>query len=423
MPRITARPSEIMARLVEEGNIDFISPSQVQEAMVDIRRATTGLADDDNPKCLIACALDLRESGSSGHTPVECAEPATADNHSIQENGVLSSISRVEKDGTRKVLRFFPSVSRLANHTKGEAGYPGGEWIWNIKHIEPELVPISLASIGHFACGDHDGYTFGPVDQLALANWDSYVRIDERNCAAEHRDLAYRLSLLAYRTLLFRISQFRGTESVSVHLLDKVIRSGNRFGVDSLMENLSETASVMRSLYRHKSLFDRRVTELASEPLVHHIAPFSPTIRFAASEYLPIKLLQGRGRRHLETQLFASCNVYPDEERANLIVSHPASPDQSVETSVANYVRDFTCETPTLRRKQDLECLSRFTNVYASPEGYTSLMPEDKLAVETAIAWNVCEKPYERAIERLKQSPAGGKLIVRLQNEIASVAV
>ncbi len=410
-----------MARLVEEWNIDFISPSQVQEAMDAIRLATTGLADEVNPKCLIACALELRSSGTLGHMPVECPEAANADNHSIQENGVLSLISHEKQDGTRNVLRFFPTASRLANLTKGSAGHPGSEWVWNIRRLEPVPTPISLASIAHFACGDHDGFTFRPIDELRIPRWESYVRIDERSCRKEYRDLANRLSLLAFRTLLYRISQFRGTESVSAKYLHAMVRSGNRFGVDSLRENLDGAACVMTPLYRHKSLFDRRLTKVDRVPLVHHIAPFEPIIPYAASEYLPIRHLADKESR--QQHAFASCNVYPDQDTTWFIVSYPASSDQSLGTSASNLVRDFTCETPTLRKKQDIERLSGYTNVYASPDDYCSLRPEDKEAVETAIAWNICEKPYENTLRYLKRSPAGNKLIARIEKEIGRETV
>ena len=382
----------------------------------------TGLADEVEPKCLIACALELRLSGTLGHTPVECLEIAYADNHSIQENGVLSLISRVEQDGTRTVLRFFPTASRLVNLARGSAGYPGSEWVWNIRRLESVLIPISLASIGHFACGDHDGFTFRPIDELCIPRWDSYVMIDERKCPKEYRDLANRLFLLAYRTLLYRISQFRGTESVNAEQLRKMVRLGNRFGVDSLRENLDETARVMTPLYRHKSLFDRRLTEVAKGPLVHHIAPFDPIIPYAASEYQPIRHLAVRGRKQQDQYAFASCNVLPDQDRTWFIVSYPATSDQSLETCASNLVRDFTCETPLLRKKQDLECLSSNTNVYASPDGYASLAPEDREAVETAIAWNLCEKPYQNTLDYLRSSDVGNQLITRLQNEIAREA-
>lgn len=407
-----------MARLVEEWNIDFISPSQVQDAMDAIRSATTGLADEVDPKCLIACALELRLSGTLGHRPVECSEAANANNHSIQENGVLSLIARAEPDGTRKVLKFFPTAMRLANFTKGSARHPGSEWVWNIDRIEPELVPISLASIGHFACGGHDGLTFGPVDQLELPDWDSYVRLDERTCSREYQDLAIRLFLLAYRTLLYRISQFRGTETVGVTQLSMLMKSGNRFGVDSLKGSLDKTAQVMTSLYRHKSSFDRRYTEVGRGPLVHHISPFVPIIPYAASEYLPIRHLSGKGRQQEQQHAFASCNIYPDQDRTWFIVSHLATSDQSLDRSVSNFVRDFTCETPLLRRKQDIESLAGFTNVYASPDAYCALDPEDRSAIETSVAWNICEKPYDDTLELLKGSPAGCEAVRRIEREI-----
>ena len=412
--------SQIMSRLVEEWNIDFISPSQVQEAMGAIRMATTGLADEVKPKCLIACALELRINGALGHTPVECSEIASADNHSIQENGALSLIARTEPDGSRSVLRFFPTASRLVNLARGEAGYPGSEWVWNIERIQPVPLSISVASIGHFACGDHDGFTFRPIDELRLPEWDSYIRIDERNCPPYYRDVAGRLSLLAYRTLLFRLSQFRGTESVIAQKLSEMVRSGNRFGVDSLRENFDETARVMTPLYRHKSLFDRRVMEVAKGPLVHHIAPFVPIVPYAASEYLPIRHRAGKGKRQEDTYEFASCNVLPDRDRTWFIVSYPATSDQSLETSASNFVRDFTCVNPTLRREKDIGCLSGYTNVYASPDDYYSLSPEIRETVETALATKLCEEPYEKTLEHLQRSDAGNSLVRRIQRDVAN---
>ena len=174
----------------------------------------------------------------------------------------------------------------------------------------------------------------------------------------------------------------------------------------------------MTPLYRHKSLFDRRLTGVGSGPLVHHIAPFSPIIPYAASEYLPIRHLAGRGRQQEQEHAFASCNIYPAQDRTWLIASHPATPDQSLDRSASNFVRDFTCETPMLRRKQDLECLSGLTNVYASPDDYRALDPEDKSVVETAIASTICQKPYDDTLKYLKRSTAGSKLIAQIEGKI-----
>ena len=413
------KPSQVLARLVEEWNIDFISPSQVQEAMGAIRLATTGLADEIKPKCLIACALELRVNGGLGHNPVECPKSASAENHSIQENGVLSLIARTEPDGSRSVLGFFPSVSQLVNLARGPAGYPGSEWMWNIERVEPVPLSISLASIGHFACGDHDGLTYRPIDELHLPKWNSYIRIDEKNCPSSINVVARTLFLLAYRTLLFRISQFRGTESVIAQKLHEMVRSGNRFGVDSLRHNLDETARVMTPLYRHKSLFDRRPIGVSKAPFIHHIAPFTPIVPYAVSEYLPIRHRVSRGNRKEDTYDFASCNVLPDRDQTWFIVSYPTTSDQSLDTLASNYVRDFICVNPTLRRKKDVGCLSGYTNVYASPDGYYSLAPELRAEVETTIASKLCEEPYEKTLDQLKRSEAGDKLIRRIQQDLA----
>ena len=111
------------------------------------------------------------------------------------------------------------------------------------------------------------------------------------------------------------------------------------------------------------------------------------------------------------------------KDRTWFVVSCLATSDQHLETSTSNLVRNFTCETPTLRKKQDLECLSGYTNIYASLDDYCSLAPEDKEAVETAIAWNICEKPYENTLVYLKRFSAGSELIARIQDVIAKETV
>ena len=85
-------PSQVMDRLVEEWDIDVIDPSEVKAAMKSLRQSSKGLADENNPTCLVATEKEERSSGPIPHKPITCGLPVADDNHSIQENGVLSKL-------------------------------------------------------------------------------------------------------------------------------------------------------------------------------------------------------------------------------------------------------------------------------------------------------------------------------------------
>ena len=415
-PRKVTTP-EILNRLVEEWDIDFISPYQLRDAISAMREATVGLADDINPTCLVAATMDIRASGPSPHKPVSCGQHSYPDNHSITENGVLSKIADKTSAG-EQVLKFFPTASNLANQLRGSGGYPGSEFAWNIERVFPERVAISLASIGHFACEWHDsGVVLGKADKVQFPDRDAYFSISGHNPPIEFMELADALHQLAYRTLLFRISQFRGTELVAAKKIQEQIRAENRFLVDSMRDHLKELGSVALPLYRHKSQFDQYVVEFANLPLVHHIAPFKPIVRYAFSEYQPFKFPQSRSRKEAN-DIYAAANVIPDDNVTWYVLSHPASYDAYDTSRFKNHVLDFTATAPDKRRAFDLGSLSGLTNIYASPTDYFSLPEDDRVEVERRLAKALCEAPHEKSLAFLEATPAGAKLINRIRADI-----
>ena len=270
-----------MNRLVEEWDFDYISPYQVEDAIVAIREATIGFADDSNPTCLVAASMEIRASGPVPHKPVSCGQPSDPGNHSITRSGALSRIAE-KTSAAERVLKFFPTASSFANQLKGEGGYPGSAFAWDIERLFPERIAISLSSIGHFACEWHDrGTVLGTAYNLQFPSRDAYFSISGDRCPIELRELAKGLDQLAYRTLIFRISQLRGTELVAMEKIQEQAKAENRFSADSMIDHLKELASGSLPLYRHKSQFDRYVVEFANLPLVHHIAPFEPIIPYA----------------------------------------------------------------------------------------------------------------------------------------------
>ena len=421
-------PSQIMDRLVEEWDIDIIDSKDVEAAMDSLRESTIGLADAIDPTCLIASSMEIRNSRPIPHKPVDCGLPASADNHSIQENGVLNRLVSAS-DRSKRVLQLFPTASSLASQLKEPGRHPGSEFMWNHARVTPKPIPISLASVRHFACGDHDGDTLALADNLKFPPADGYCQIVDGQAPVALRDFARGLHRLAYRTLLFRISQFRGTELVIVQQLDKQIRGAelvtgpqlvkqvggaNRFAVDSLLKNLEECSAVSIKLYRQKLLFDQDLVESKRFRLVHHIAPFDPIIRYAASEYLIEAPVQLKGK--LEVSF--SFNLVPDKDVTWAVLSHSDAYDREVTSYLKNKVLDVVCTTEHLRRKKDLDFLSSFTNIYVSPEDYNALPESDRFQVEEQLAYKVCEESHLKAIEFLRSFPSGKDLIERITRKI-----
>ena len=421
-------PSQIMDRLVEEWDVPTIDPQDVKAAMDSLRKATIGLADAIDPTCLIASSMELRNSGPIPHKPVDCGLPAPADNHSIQENGVLSRLVN-PSNRSKTVLQLFPTASSLVSQLKEPGRHPGSEFMWNHARVAPKPIPISLASVRHFACGAHDGDTLALGDNLNFPRADRYYQIVDGQVPSGLRTFARGLHRLAYRTLLFRISQFRGTELVVTQQLEKQIRGtelvagpqldrqvggANRFAVNSLLDNLKESSAVSDKLYRQKLLFDQDLVDSKSLRLVHHIAPFVPIIRYAASEYLIDSVPQLKRNPGVS---FAF-NLIPDDDVTWAVLSHTDTYDRQTSSCLKNKLLDVATTSDHLRRKKDLEFLSSFTNIYASQEDYNALPESDRSQIEEKLAYKVCEEPHLKTIEFLKSFPAGRILVDRVTRKI-----
>ena len=352
--------------------------------MDSLQRATIGLADAVDPTCLVASSMGLRNSGPIPHKPVDCGLPASADNHSIQENGVLSRLVS-PSNLSKTVLQLFPTASSLASQLKEPGKHPGSEFVWNHARVIPKPLSISLASVRHFACGPHDGDTLALADNLNFPSPDGYYQIVDGQVPVALRELARGLHRLAYRTLLFRISQFRGTELVITQQFDKQIRGtelvtglqsdrqiggANRFAVNSLVKNLQECTAVSDKLYRQKLLFDQDLVESKSLRLVHHMAPFIPIIRYAASEYLIEALAQLKGN----PEVSYSFNLIPDDDVTWAVLSHTDTYDRQVTSHLKNKLLDIACTTEHLRRKRTWSfCPVSLTFTY--PRKITTLFP------------------------------------------------
>ena len=393
--------------MVEEGNIQFISPSALSDVMSKLAIASRGLADRDNPLCLVA----VRSGDEPWSIPVECGEPADPDNHSIQEHGSLENISSVGKGGA-EVLQFLPDVGFLTQLTKGEDGLPGHKWLWEIEEIPPHPVPISEASVGHFACRPHDGGLLGRADNLVVPDLDGHHLLDDRNIPANLVPFAEALFVLAYRTLIFRISQLRGSAKVAVDALKEQMDEGNWYATGLVIPQVSDLSAVLAELYRLKTGFDLRILgESPSVRLIHHVREFRPFIRYTCSECVPWVL---RSKRR-NSYCWICINILSLEGVTWLIVSHPIGPEFA-SGSIERWVKRMTECGSAARRRTDLRMFSESLNLFASPADYCDLPASDQSLVKGSLARSICQDPLEKGLELLRASPGGQGLMSRIES-------
>lgn len=402
----------LMDKMVEDSGAQYIQRQQVQGALDLLSVSRVGIRDEDHPRCLVASGLSLELGGPElGRQPVDCGVDASDDVHSITENGVLSRIASHEKRG-REVLRFMPDSHRLIGLSREGNEHPGTRGLWGVNRVSPSRIPISQASVCHSTCAVHDRDFFGLVDKLDLSVITDYQRIHDAN-----HWLADSLLRLGYRTLLFRISQMRGLELEVTRKRLEQVRAANRFAVEVLDANLKDISELVLSLYRDKLIYDRIVVGCRPNNLVHHVMPFQPRVRIAASEYVDIPC-RCKSDCSSTFEFFASVNVLPGEKRSWLLVTHPQERcnGKYYGSTVANWVRDF-CASSDVGFTRQMKAMANWTNLYCSPGDYNQLCEQDRSAVEKAVAELTCRDPFVRFLEILDRSPRGSDLVKKWRGQ------
>ena len=405
---------EIWSGITQESGVGFIPPTQIQQALKDIDRFQDIFSDEANPTCL----FPVRHSDDNLAYPVECGKPAKRSSHSIQEAKSLREIACDDgqgRGGGLYVYQFFPDIRDAVEQTS--AATPGGgrpalaqQWPWEIKELPPHPVAIANASVRHFACNCHD------QDARALARADNLVVpdlpqkrtiIDDRSPPPGLEAFTESLFFLAYRTLLFRISQFRGVEQAASQLHRERSEEGNRFAVKLILGELGAIADTLTDLCRLKLRYDRRILgDSEAIHLVHHVASFRPIIRYACAEYTTVGARHGKKR-------WVSINVLPLQGVTWLIVSH-LNEGKFGNAAIKQEI-DRMLHTRR-RRRVDLRMMCEFTNLYASPEDYRSKMREnDKAKISSSMSTTIFGASLSRGLEILRSSDGGQDVISRVE--------
>lgn len=259
--------------------------------------------------------------------------------------------------------------------------------------------------MGHFACNfhDQDARSLARADNLVVPDLpQKRIILDDHSLPPGLEAFTESLFFLAYRTLLFRISQLRGVEQAASQLHRERSEEGNRFAVKLILGELGAIADTLTDLYRLKRRYDRRILgESEAIHLVHHVASFRPIIRYACAEYTTVGPRRGKKR-------WASINVLPLQDVTWLIVSHlyeGRSHNAAIEKELY----------PRQRRREDLRMMCESTNLYASPDDYRKMCEKYKAEIPSSMSTTIFGDSLSRGLEILRSSEGGQDVISRMK--------
>ena len=409
--------AEIWNGLVQESGVGFIRLAQIRQALKDIYRLNDIFSDESNPVCL----YPVRHSDDDLAYPVECGKPADQKSHSIQRAKILKEIAcndgRVLGGGPY-VYQFFPDIQHALGETSAPTpgeGRPGlaQRWPWEIKELPPHPVAIDQASVRHFACHAHDQNTdaLARADNMVVPDLDGRTILDGHSPPPGLEAFMESLFVLAYRTLLFRISQLRGVEKAASQVHQDRSTEGNRFAVKLTLGVLADLSDKLTELYRFKQRYDRRILgDSEAIHLVHHVASFHPIIHYACSEYTPVPAGYGKNA----TEIWMAINVLPLQGVTWLIVSHPCQRN-SVSIEIRKVIGRMLSTVPQQRRREDLRMMCNSTNLYACPDEYRSMPEKDRSKISSSMATTVFGEMLSQGLKVLRSSEGGQQVIRRVE--------
>ena len=219
------------------------------------------------------------------------------------------------------------------------------------------------------------------------------------------------LFFLAYRTLLFRISQLRGVEQAASQIHRERSAEGNRFAVELSLGVLADLSAKITELYRLKRRYDQRILgDSGTIHLVHHVASFRPIIRYACSEYTAVEVPRGKKTR----KYLLSLNVLPLQGVTWLIASHLCE-GNSANIALGKVVTRIHSAASGLLRREDLRMMCTSSNLYASPEDYRSMPEKEKAEITSSMATTAFGEMLSQGLKVLRTSEGGQNVIRRVE--------
>ena len=313
----------------------------------------------------------IPRNDGNGLAAVDCTRD-TQLSHTVQE----AVLRRIASGETPSVITFVPIDSpMLANAGKDEDGGLWGTFPWDLHSLPLKREPIRSASTRHFSCNQCDSATFREIEHTPIIwpDWPEVRVINELEPYGQDPLFCHQMFLLAYRCLIKEICLARGSMTSSMHRLEnEEMDFRERTRTEELYR--SQKALVEQHL-RHKTKYDRRLTGIASLPMIHHIVPVNPAF--------PIASVSAPGLDAPKHLKFAFVTVHPERRAADqsadefqhwMVVSTEAQYAWSMQSwlDVATLLARDTFVSPELSTSWTVSHIgfSGFESVFGQPDGY-----------------------------------------------------
>ena len=373
----------------------------VEQSFRSMQASNNRLAEQLPASCLIA-----RNDGH-GHAVVDCSRK-TDNSHVIQEK-VLRRIS-TSNPGRTEVLDFMHiDTIPLAKQCQGPDGEMWHKQPWDIERLPPQLVRTRSASARHFACNPCDKATFRLIEDVRIdwPSWPNSATIDDMHPNQDYGDLPEQLFLLAYRCLLQRMSQVRGSITADLHTANRLPITDHYQSV--LKARIPRSRAAFAKLTNLKSKYDRRLVGVANLPMVHEVVPIEPAFQIASAAFTPA------GHEHIAT------TVYPEQiERSDgtagikhwLVISVESGHRWALATKINALA--VAAQQSTRNRGSSIDWTVNYViadgslNTYANPDSYEVFRAQHPTAsdrIDRHIPDDIVVECYERYIGKALFNP------------------
>ena len=381
-------------------HISHLYPAGVTGEPIGVAFETMRASDDRLSERTPSDCLIPRNDGN-GRVVVDCKRD-TASSHAIQEK-VLLRIATNSGSGPQVLDFMTKNTPRIAVESKG----PGGElWHkrpWDIERLPPLPVGIGQASASHFACNICDSETFKPIEAdavIAWAPWPTNTVVDDFKRDQTHNNFSEQLFLLAYRCLLQQVSHIRGLATATDHAIgDSIISDGYR----SILEARQRLyRQILDTLINLKTKYDRRLTGIASLPMVHRVVPVEPVFPIASTSFAPIR------HHHVATTVYPEPWKHPNGTinwRHWMAISvesgHEWSLKPDIDAKFEAAQQTMQCSQNSVEWTIDRIFNDGKLSTYGRPESYALFReqyPEATDRIERRLADDIVVEYYERHI-------------------------
>ena len=403
---------EILSKWFGQGPLVGRELGRAVELLAEAHRKTSAYA---YSSCLIGVRFD-------GDNLIYCGQPCTRRNHTIQKNGVLSTIA-AERGVDRRVLRLTPNMLDVQEATRKD--YPSKQYdrttmpIWRVSRIAPEEQTINVASCVGFACPecDNDNKVFGLIDKppplgnLVLpASFEEYCTdcVSGGMASPAHKCIGKWMAELAYRSCHYKRNCLCGLLDALTDTRAQEMEKGHELSVEIVDSYLREQSREVEALDRYLLFFEQRRLQSKGPAMRHHILEFQPAAAVASSNFLGI--LNGS-----TASTYFAMNLYPHTGRHLAFVSYFAFDETPNTWQVHRILDGLAQEAPAVPGQLLKEILGTWENAFASPDDYYRLPDEVKEEIERKRVDDGIKKSFGSMFRYLEKSPPGREMLSQLR--------